>query len=343
MRGLSGIGSWPRIGLGTLWALGCSAGALAQAPALQLNTVYECNPPYSIKILSCTALNASGVCVVQSFVTGHPFQRGMSPYPQVLGLLPQCHLQTAAEAQTDARSASQPLPATAGPSAGAGPGGFKVGDRVRILSDGWQEAQILQIHGSGYSVRLQNGVEVEKFWPAEVRRLGTLSAEDHAAGQYDKGDRVEVLVNGRWMQGEIRGQNLNMYNILVPGVDTGFGDNHVDTTPENIRLPRQPPPPAAAQRAAGQAPKPGLVSCAGHYEGRWELAAGMAGMKVVFRSGSATITEGLGGEMAFDCFTGAEKVVFYKPGSFTPFSYDFDINNDGTLETPLGVIKKMGN
>jgi hypothetical protein len=37
------------------------------------------------------------------------------------------------------------------------------------------------------------------------------------------------------------------------------------------------------------------------------------------------------------------KVVFYKAGSFTPFSYDFDINNDGTPQTPLGAIKKMGN
>ena len=45
----------------------------------------------------------------------------------------------------------------------------------------------------------------------------------------------------------------------------------------------------------------------------------------------------------FDCFTGDGKVVFYKAGSFAPFSYDFDINNDGTLQTPLGAIKKMGN
>jgi hypothetical protein len=45
----------------------------------------------------------------------------------------------------------------------------------------------------------------------------------------------------------------------------------------------------------------------------------------------------------FDCFTGGGKVAFYKPGSFTPFSYDFDVNNDGTLQTPLGVIRKMGN
>jgi hypothetical protein len=36
-------------------------------------------------------------------------------------------------------------------------------------------------------------------------------------------------------------------------------------------------------------------------------------------------------------------VVFYKAGSFTRFSYNFDINDDGTLQTPFGAIKKMGN
>lgn len=162
-------------------------------------------------------------------------------------------------------------------------------------------------------------------------------------GQYDLHDRVQVLVNGRWMEGEIRGQNLNMYDIKVPGVDTGFGSDIVNTTPENIRMSTTPAPAAPAQRAAGQAPKAGFVSCAGKYEGRWEHVSGMGGMKVVFRSGKATITEGLGGEMPFDCFTGDGKVVFYQAGSFTPFSYDFDINNDGTLQTPLGAIKKMGN
>ena len=319
----------------------------AQSPAPQLNVMYECMVPYSFKFLSCSGSNANDTCDVQSFYSGHPFQRGRSTYPQVLSLLPRCHLQTAAEAQADARSASMPLPAAANAGGanpgGAGPGGFKVGDTVRILSDGWQEAQIIQIHGASYVVHLPNGVDVSKLWPIEVRRVGKLTAEDHAAGQYDRGDRVQVLVNGRWMEGEVRGQNLNMYNIKVPGVDTGFGDDHVDTTPENIRLSTTAPPPPPAMRASGQVPRPGLASCAGRYEGRWELAGGMAGMKVIFASGKATVSEGLGGPMPFDCFTGGGKVVFYKAGSFQPFDYDFDINNDGTLQSPLGAIKKMGN
>jgi hypothetical protein len=30
-------------------------------------------------------------------------------------------------------------------------------------------------------------------------------------------------------------------------------------------------------------------------------------------------------------------------GSFTPFTQPMEINNDGTLQTELGAIKKMGN
>jgi ribosomal protein L21E len=187
--------------------------------------MYECMPPYSFKFLSCTGGSATDTCDVLSFYSGHPFQHGRSTYQQVQNLLPRCHLQTPGEAQTAARSASTPLPNMASAPGGAGPGGFKVGDTVRVLIDGWQEGRVVQVHGASYVVHLPNGVDVSKLWPVEVRRTGKLTAEDHAAGQYDRGDRVQVLVNGRWMEGEVRGQNLNMYNIKVPGVDTGFGDD----------------------------------------------------------------------------------------------------------------------
>jgi hypothetical protein len=332
---------------------------LAQTPPLQTNVVYVCTDGQSFKVFSCD--NTTGACDYQNYKKGQAYQRGEALRVQLAALLPaKCHAQTPAEAQADPHrgeipAAPSPFKARAGAgsnssgptaavsSQNSGPGGFKVGDTVRVLMDGWQEAKIVQVHGRSYVVHLPNGIEVSKLWPTEVRRLGKLSAEDHAAGQYDLHDRVQVLVNGKWMGGEIRGQNLNMYDIKVPGVDTGFGSDIVNTTPENIRMSTTPAPAAPAQRAAGQAPKPGLVSCAGKYEGRWEHVSGMEGMKVVFRSGKATITEGLGGEMLFDCFTGDGKVVFYKAGSFTPFSYDFDVNNDGTLQTPLGAIKKMGN
>jgi len=333
------------------------AGALAQTPALQTNVVYVCKDGQSFKVFSCNS--TTGACDYQNYKNGQAYQRGEALRVQLEVLLPaKCHAQTPAEAQADPhRGEIPPAPspfkarAPAGSNAAGsaavnsqtGGGGFKVGDTVRVLIDGWQEAKVIQVHGRSYVVHLPNGIDVSKLWPFEVRRLGKLTAEDHAAGQYDLHDRVQVLVYGHWMEGEIRGQNLNMYDIKVPGVDTGFGSDIVNTTPENIRMSTTPPPAPPAQRTAGQSPKPGLTSCAGKYEGRWEHVSGMGGMTVVFRSGRATITEGLGGEMPFDCFMGDGKLVFYKAGSFTPFSYGFDVNNDGTLQTPLGAIKKMGN
>ena len=326
------------------------ANMTAQTPDLQMNVVYVCNDGLSFKVFACSSTAVMAPCELQNYKNGVANQRGVLLRKQLTDLIPaKCHIQTPAEARTDPHRGEAPR---VGPGGGApastgngqtGPGGFKVGDTVRVLIDGWGEAKVIAVHGRAYVVHLTNGIEVSKLWPEEVRRVGKLTAEDHAAGQYDKGERVQVLVNGRWMEGEIRGQNLNMYAIKVPGVDTGFGSDTVNTTAGNIRMSTTPPAPPPAQRAAGQVPKPGLLSCAGKYEGRWEHVSGMAGMRVVFRGGKATITEGLGGEMPFDCFTGGGKVVFYKAGSFKPFDYDFDINNDGTLQTPLGAIKKMGN
>jgi hypothetical protein len=230
------------------------ASVLAQTPAFKLNTIYECQPaPISFKFLSCTGTGPADTCDVQSFNAGRPFQRGKSTYAQVLGIIPRCHLQTPAEAKTEASGAVAPVNVGANPG-GAGPGGFKVGDTVRVLSDGWQDAKVLQVRGNAYFVQMGNGVQVSKIWPMEVRRVGQLTAQDHAAGQYDLHDRVQVLVNGRWMEGEVRGQTLNMYHIRVPGVDTGFGSDIVDTTPENIRVSTTPAPPPPTRRAVGQAP-----------------------------------------------------------------------------------------
>jgi hypothetical protein len=137
------------------------------------------------------------------------------------------------------------------------------------------------------------------------------------------------------MEGVIVAQNYNRYTVQLPD------QNIVDAGAGSLRASTAPPPPAA--RPAGQAPKSGLTSCAGKYEGRWEHVSGMAGMSVVFRSGKATITEGLGGPMEFECWMASGQLSFYKAGSSPPFSYGFEVNNDGTLQTPLGAIKKMGN
>ena len=333
-----------------------AASALAQAPALQMNVVYVCADGQSFKVFSCNSTN--GACDYQNYKNGQAFQRGEALRAQLVALLPsKCHAQTPAEAQADPHRGEIPPPASpfraragggngsgspAAASAQTGPGGFKVGDSVRVLTSGWQDATVLQVRGNTYFVRLDNGIEVSKSWPFEVRRQGKLTAQDHAMGQWDLHEKVQVLVNGRWMEGEIVGQSLNQYTVQLPGEKTTAldGDRTVKTGAENLR-PSTAPPPSA--RPAGHAPKTGLASCPAKYDGRWEHVSGMAGMTVVFRSGKVTVTEGLGGPMEFECWTGGGHIVMYKAGSFTPFSYGFDINNDGTLQTPLGAIKKMGN
>ena len=318
------------------------ASVLAQTPALQMNIVYQCPAVRAtMQVYSCAGPAAGDWCDVQTAPQGRPAMRGKSTRQQVMGLLAICHPQTPVEAKAVPGGAAAPGNVTAGNAGGGvGPGGFKAGDQVRILSDGWQDARVLQVHGNAYFVQMGNGVQVSKIWPMEVRREGKLTAEDHAAGQYDKGERVQVLVNGRWMEGNVRGQNLNMYSIKVPGVDTGFGSDIVDTTPENIRMSTTPAPPPPSKRAAGQAPKAGLASCGSKYDGRWESTTGMAGNRFVFRSGKVAVTEGLSNPIELECFMGGGEVILYDAGSFKEHE-TLEVNKDGTLQTELGAIKKM--
>jgi len=315
------------------------AAVLAQTADLKMGVVYQCPAvKATMQVFSCTGASARDTCDLQTAPQGRPPVRGRSTRPQVMALLSICHVQTPEEAQAVARGGSM-APAQAA----AGAGGFKVGDKVRVLASGWQDATILQIRGRSYYVRLANGIEVSKDWPTEVRRLGALTAADHAAGQYDAHDRVQVNISGRWAEGTIQGQQGNLYEIRVPGYHGDFGTDLYSTTPDNIRMSTAPAPPPPAQRAAGQPPKPGYVSCAGKYEGRWESTSGMAGNQVIFRSGKVTVTEAFQKFADLDCFIGEGKVFLFKPGSFTPFNEPMEINNDGTLQTELGAIKKMGN
>jgi hypothetical protein len=144
------------------------------------------------------------------------------------------------------------------------------------------------------------------------------------------------------MEGEARGQNLNLYSIKVPGYHGDFDSDLVSATPENIRISNTPAPPPPAKRAAGQAPKTGLVSCGNKYDGRWEQIPG--GMRIVFRGGNATISEPTGFSKQYECFLGDGQIMFFEAGSFNPVEYLTLLpNNDGTLQSQLGPLKKMGN
>src|SRR5579862_6982834 len=181
------------------------ASVLAQTPALQMNVVYVCTDGQSFKVFSCDS--ASNVCDFQNYKNGQAFQRGQELRVQLASLVPaKCHVQTAAEAQTDphrgeipvqvpakapaaaqrgataAAASAAPGPASPG-NAQAGIGGFKVGDTVKInTAFGWMEAKVLQVNGASYFVHSTSGADVWKPYPSEVRRIGPLNAEDRAHG-----------------------------------------------------------------------------------------------------------------------------------------------------------------
>lgn len=139
------------------------ASVMAQTPKLEMNVMYECPPPYSFKFLSCSGTNPNDWCDVQSYRGGRPFQRGKSTYAQVMGILPKCHLQTPAEAAADVRVAAAAPAANPGVAqSGTALGGFKVGDTVRVLFDGWQESTVLQIRGNSYVVGYRTELRFRK-------------------------------------------------------------------------------------------------------------------------------------------------------------------------------------
>ena len=116
----------------------------AQTAELKMGVVYQCPAVQAtMEVFSCTGPAASDSCDVQTAPQGRPAMRGKSTRQQVMALLSICRLQTPAEAQAAARGGPATAPAQA--ASQMGPGGFKVGDTVRILADGWQEAKVLQV------------------------------------------------------------------------------------------------------------------------------------------------------------------------------------------------------
>jgi hypothetical protein len=328
----------------------------ASGQDLQFNVIYQCAPPLSVKVFSCTSTGPTASCDLQNYRDGKSTVRGPLTRQQLVTGLQKCHLQTPDEAKLHPPGPDMPASAAvpanraaaANPAASAsqvGAGGFKVGDTVRLpLGDG----KILQVRGPEYFVRNANGVEIWMSYPAQIRRVGKLTAEDHALGQYDAHDWVQVLVEGKWMEAEVVNQSDNVYTMKLAN------GHEVDTSAQFMR-PSTPPPavkPPAFQ--FGVPPKPGLASCAGKFEGRYSSAAGTPGMvTITFRSGKATLREpdmvmtdgklsAMSSEHEAECWTGGGK-IYLKWIDGTNYDFPIDINDDGTLDTQLGELKKKGN
>jgi len=54
------------------------------------------------------------------------------------------------------------------------------------------------------------------------------------------------------------------------------------------------------------------------------------------------MTDPGGNDEVFECWIGGDRIYLHKAGS-SDLDMPIDINNDGTLQTPFGEIKKKGN
>jgi hypothetical protein len=300
----------------------------AAQTTIQFGVFYNCTRGERFKIFSCAGNEPASACDVQAFNGTQTPRRGPAPRAQVMAMVQACHLETAAEEK--AAASSQPgqraTPQTSS-------NGIHVGDSVEVITGfGWSPAKVIAIQGNNYRVTV-NGVQVTKTYPSEVRRVGAATAQDHAAGQYRLGDRVQVNVNGQWVEGKIVVDNRTDYQVQ-------FGNRTVWTGPQNLR-PSTAPAPAAASNASGP-PKPGMTSCAGKIEGRY-ATTGLGSATIIFRSGKATMNAGIGGEDTLECWISGDKIILREPGH-PENQMPIDINNDGTLEVPIyGEFKKKGN
>ena len=221
------------------------------------------------------------------------------------------------------------------PTAQADANGFKVGEEVLISSaGGWVKGTILSANGNAYRVHSELGVDVTKVYPSDLRRIGPLTAKDHTNGQYDLHDAVQVNVNGTWVDGEIIATLGTEYQVQLPGRRTVWAN------PQIMRPGAVAAKPAAPK--SGAPPKPGLTSCAGTIEGRYATTGGFATMTIVFRSGKAVMRAPYSQEDdELECWVGGGKVYLHKPGESQDMA--LDINDDGTLQSPFGELKKKGN
>lgn len=209
--------------------------------------------------------------------------------------------------------------------------GINPGDTVTVATgQGFVLAIVTGRQEHVFKVRIINGPEVIKQYPAEVRRRGKTTAYDRANGIYDNEDRVQVLYEGKWVDSRVI-QAMGMeYQVELPGNLTAWAK------PEQMRFVSEAPPKPVAK--AGQPPHPGLVSCAGKVEGRY-AADGAMPVQMTFRSGKVTMSM-MGENQTGECWFGDGKIYLTIPGEAE--ALELDLNDDGSLQAPFGELKKKG-
>lgn len=138
---------------------------------------------------------------------------------------------------------------------------------------------------------------------------------------FKPGDTVDVFLFGEWTKSELLAIDGTQYNVRLPD-----GAKYWMPVAQVRR--------AVVSIPAGQPPKLGLTSCAEKIDGTYLSPSGFP--NIVFHSGYASVQ----GDEAVECWTGGAKIYLHTPG--TPADQDFvmGINSNGTLDTPLGEMKK---
>jgi hypothetical protein len=135
------------------------------------------------------------------------------------------------------------------------------------------------------------------------------------------GDRLEAFLFGEWTKSELLGIDGTQYNVRLPDGAKYW-------------LPATQVRKVAPSVPAGQAPKPGLTSCAGKFDGTYLSPSGFP--SIVFHSGKASVE----GDEAVECWTGGGKIYLHTAGTSADQDFVMGINDNGTLDTPLGEMKK---
>jgi len=224
------------------------------------------------------------------------------------------------------------LLATATSSAAQGTA-ISVGDIVQTNVNGQMVVgEVVRSSGGTADLNLgQNNVNRFVQWQylKVVQRAGTGEKTPLVVG-----DVVQVPYGPTLFSGRIMKVNGGYCEIDSSGSGfTGW------TKCADVRSPKLTAAAKTAPAGASKPPKPGLVSCAGKFEGRYGTSSGLTGLTLIFKAGKVTAKGPLSDDEEFECWTNGKKIYLHKAGEQ---DLDIDVNDDGTLDTPMGELKRKG-
>jgi len=310
------------VALGTIGLI--LSGPVLGEPEVNLGVVYQCAGEARLRVFSCAGPNPADVCEAELRLPGQQAQRGPITREQLGALLASCGLANGAGSNSPAGAANVP-----------DGNGFKIGDEVRAATaGGWYQAKILQRNGDSYRVRFNASAEAWKTYPSELRRNGPLNDIDRARGLFDMKEKVQVNVEGKWVDGVVIAEMGMDYNVEIPGNRTVWA---------NAQQMRRV---AAAERVAakpGTPPRAGLKQCPDRFDGRYSPAGGGGGpsFQLTLRSGKASLQE-MSGTTELECWSDGQRLYLHKAGDTAEQDMPIEINEDGTLDTPFGEVKRKG-